>query len=201
MATVAKKVHRRSPRRAPAAIHEGHSRYLELAEERFKSYLQKRGLKYTPERVTILHTVMENHGHFEVEDLILAMRKKGQRVSKATTYRTLSLLLGAAIIRQLVFGPKHAYYEHIYGHRHHEHMVCLQCGKISEFLDPRLAALVDEIVDQHGFTLTSHRFTLFGLCSDCRKLAPAMSELSAAVEPTRVATEYAGEIHAEDEGF
>jgi Fur family ferric uptake transcriptional regulator len=198
---VAKKHPVPAARRAPAAIHEGHSRYLELAEKRFRSYLDERGLKYTKERVAILHAVMENHGHFEVEDLILAMRQKGQKVSKATTYRTLALLLGAAIIRQLVFGPKHAYYEHIYGHRHHEHMVCLQCGKVVEFLEPRLSALVDAISDQHSFTLTSHRFTLFGLCAECRTRAPEISELQALLEPNRVATEYAGEIHAEDEGF
>ena len=91
-------------------------------EKIFRDYVQSKGLKFTPERQAILNHVFECHEHFEAEELLIDMRKNNKRVSKATIYRTLALLVNSGLLREVIFGEKHAHYEHVYGHEHHEHL-------------------------------------------------------------------------------
>ena len=138
-------------------------------EEKFKEFIQSKGLKFTPERRTILHQVFENHGHFEVEELLFEMRKKKIRVSKATIYRTVALLVKCGLLREVIFGEKHTHYEHVYGHEHHEHLVCIGCGKIIEFSDQKIEKFQDEVCEKNKFTPETHRFQIMGHCEDCVK--------------------------------
>lgn len=138
-----------------------------LTEEKFKHYLQSRGLKFTPERQAILNCVFASDRHFEAEDLLIDMRQHDLRVSKATIYRTLALLVKGGLLREVIFGEKHAHYEHVHDHEHHDHLVCSGCGKIIEFTDERIEKLQDEVCDKHKFNAKTHRLQITGLCKDC----------------------------------
>ncbi len=140
---------------------------MNKSEEKFKNYIQSRGLKFTPEREAILNQVFESHRHFEAEELLFDMRKNNKRVSKATVYRTLALLVESGLLREVIFGEKHAHYEHVFGNEHHEHLVCVKCGKIIEFSDDKLEKLQDEICVRSKFKPISHRFQITGYCKDC----------------------------------
>ncbi len=138
-------------------------------ERVFQGFLKSKGLKFTPERQAILNHVFECQRHFEAEDLLIDMRKNNKRVSKATIYRTLVLLVNSGILREVIFGEKHAHYEHVYGHEHHEHLVCIECGKIIEFSDERIEKFQDEVCIENRFKAESHKFQIMGYCEDCEK--------------------------------
>jgi Fur family ferric uptake transcriptional regulator len=136
----------------------------------FRDYVQSKGLKFTPERQAILNHVFKCHGHFEAEELLIDMRKNNKRVSKATIYRTLALLVNSGLLREVIFGEKHAHYEHVYGHEHHEHLVCIGCGKIIEFTDERIEKFQEEVCITNKFKAESHKFQIMGYCVDCAKV-------------------------------
>lgn len=137
-------------------------------EKKFKEYLKAKGLKLTPERQSILRQVFADHKHFEADELLVAMRQHSKKVSKATIYRTLFHLVKSGLLREVVFGEKHAHYEHVFGHEHHEHLVCLSCGKIIEFSSQKLEKLKDDLCRENKFKAKSHRLQIFGLCVDCK---------------------------------
>ncbi|HUW35513.1 MAG TPA: Fur family transcriptional regulator [Planctomycetota bacterium] len=138
-------------------------------EDAFREFLAKRGLKLTPERRLILEEVFRQHDHFEAEELLFRMRQRKVRVSKATLYRTLPLLVKAGLLREEVFGERHLHYEHVHGRKHHDHLLCLSCGKIEEFLDETMEQLQDRVCARHGFDPTGHRLEIHGYCKECRK--------------------------------
>lgn len=136
-------------------------------ENKFKEYLKSKGLKFTPERQIILKQVFSNHNHFEADDLLIAVRLHSEKVSKATIYRTLSHLVKSGLLREATFGEKHAHYEHVYKHKHHEHLICLSCNKIIEFSNAKIETLQNNVCKEHNFEPQSHRLQVFGYCSDC----------------------------------
>jgi len=102
--------------------------------------------------------------------LLIDMRKNNKRVSKATIYRTLALLVNSGLLREVIFGEKHAHYEHVYGHEHHEHLVCLGCGKIIEFTDARIEEFQKDVCIENKFKAESHKFQIMGYCEDCKEV-------------------------------
>jgi len=145
---------------------------LLAAEGIFRAYLFDHGLKYTRERQAILRGVMANEQHFEAEQLLMDLRAAGCRVAKATIYRTLPLLADCGIIKQERFGEKEARYEHTYGHKPHDHMVCQKCGRIIEFDSSEVARLAGILAEMQGFQALSHRFQIVGLCPQCTEKNP-----------------------------
>ncbi len=138
-------------------------------EKKFQEYLKTRGLKFTPERQVILDWVFKTHKHFDAEDLLFDIRQKGERVSKATIYRTLSLLVKCGLLREVIFGEKHSHYEHIHEDEHHDHLVCSNCGKIIEFADEKIEQLQEAVCRNYKFLPESHRLQIQGLCYECQK--------------------------------
>ena len=138
--------------------------------EIFRQFLKEKLLKVTPEREAILRLVFGTHEHFDAEDLLMDARSSGQRVSKATIYRTLDLLVESGLLIRHTFDGRHARYEHIYGHRHHEHMFCIVCHRIIEFTAPDLNRIQDEVASQFKFRPLKRSFQISGYCSRC---APA----------------------------
>ncbi len=136
-------------------------------EDIFKEYLTERKLKFTVERQAILDRVFENHKHFEADELLVDLRLNDMKISKATIYRTLALLVKSGLLREVIFGERHAHYEHVYGHEHHDHLVCNDCGKIIEFTELRIEKLQDEVCKKNKFKADSHRLQIQGLCEDC----------------------------------
>ncbi len=139
----------------------------ESPEAIFRRNLDRRGLKFTQERREILRSVMSTHEHFDADWLFMRMRKVGAKTSKATIYRSLALLCETGLLREVFHGPHGAYYEHVYGHEHHEHMICLKCNKVIEFISKQLEQLQDEACRSMGFHAMRHHLQVFGFCSDC----------------------------------
>ncbi|MCF6157414.1 MAG: transcriptional repressor [wastewater metagenome] len=135
--------------------------------EKFKEYLVSRKLKFTPERQAILYQVFATHKHFEADELLVDLRNNDMKISKATIYRTLALLVESGLLREVISGERHAHYEHVYGHEHHDHLVCNKCGKIIEFVEQRIEKLQDEVCRVNKFKPESHRLQIQGLCEDC----------------------------------
>ena len=136
--------------------------------EQFREFLYKKGLKYTPERRIVLEEVFAIHDHFEAEDLLFRIRAKGKRVSKGTIYRTLKLLLESKLVRQVAFVDKHTHYEHVYGHKHHEHLICEGCGRVIDFYRRELEQALEETCRANDFQMKGHKVEVTGYCRRCQ---------------------------------
>ncbi|MEZ6196227.1 MAG: Fur family transcriptional regulator [Planctomycetota bacterium] len=136
--------------------------------EIFEAYLRERGLKLTSARRQLLDLIFENHAHFTADDLFDQCRAQQIRVSKATLYRTLSILLDCKLLAEHDFGQGAKYYEHIYGHRNHYHFFCNVSKKIVEFRSEKIERLLDEVAEELGFLSLGHTLTIFGVSAECR---------------------------------
>jgi Fur family ferric uptake transcriptional regulator len=135
----------------------------------FAQYLNSKKLKLTKERKTVLQEMSRHRGHLEVEDLLYSLKRKKRSTSRATVYRTLELLVDSGIVRTVDLGHGHSHYELVLDHPHHEHMVCLKCGKVIEFSDKTFERALNKLCKKRGFEHTSHRFQIFGYCDKCKK--------------------------------
>lgn len=135
----------------------------------FETFLKGQGLKLTPQRRRVFERVFATHEHFSAETLCAWIRGESADVSRATVYRTLALLVEGGFLESLDVGQGELLYEHVLGHRHHDHLVCLACGKIEEFSDERIEAFQREAAEKKGFTLEYHNLRLFGTCASCGK--------------------------------
>ncbi len=135
----------------------------------FRRYLKSQHLKYTPERADILNSIIEADNVFEVDQLLMEMRRRGHRVSKATIYRTIKLLQDAGIITLALFDSKQSHFQLIYGKAPRDYMVCMKTGKYIEFSDDELVALRDRICRQYGWDPVGHRFQIYAMSPQGRK--------------------------------
>jgi len=148
----------------------------------FQAFLKKRRLKMTPQRRRIFKRAFDTHDHFSAETLYEWLRDEdGPAVSRATVYRTLGLLVEGGFLESLDTGQGELLYEHVLGHRHHDHIVCLECGRIEEFYDEEIERLQEAAAQRKGFTILRHNLRLFGKCAACTRKA---SEQAAAHSET-----------------
>lgn len=142
----------------------------ETIDRRYEEYLRASSLKVTPQRRRIFDRVFATHEHFNAETLYSWLREEdGPRVSRATVYRTLDLLTKGGFIASLDTGRGELVYEHVLGHQHHDHMVCMECGGIEEFHDERIEELQKDAADKRGFTILHHEHRLMGTCRSCSR--------------------------------
>jgi Fur family ferric uptake transcriptional regulator len=142
---------------------------MESIDGRFRNFLRSKGLKFTPERQIVLEEVFAIHDHFEAEDLLLRIRRHDRRVSKGTIYRTLNLLVESGLVRKVAFVDKHTHYEHVYGHGHHEHLICLSCGRVIEFYRELLEDSLAQVCKENNFSSKSHKVEVVGYCQQCNR--------------------------------
>ncbi len=147
-------------------------RFMDSTKEKFKTFLYSRGLKFTPERRFVLEEAFIIHDHFEAEDLLLSIRRHNRRVSRGTVYRTLDLLVESGLVRKVAFIDKHTHYEHVYGHDHHEHLICLECGRVIEFYREELENSLQDVCRKNNFNIKSHKMEVLGYCKDCDHKKP-----------------------------
>lgn len=133
----------------------------------FRGYLAGQNLKMTQERRGILDEVFSSDEHFGADELHLRFVRKKVRMSRATIYRALDHLVKSGLVRRVYLDQKKAFYEHVYGRRHHEHMICLSCGKVIEFSDDPLERRQERVCRDLGFKALRHSLRIVGLCSDC----------------------------------
>jgi len=127
----------------------------------FKSALKKEGMKFTDQRYMVLKFLFDNKGHYECEDIIAKFKKRKMKVSRATIYRTLDILVKYNFARKLVLDDGVARYENKINSPHHDHMICIDTGEIIEFECPEIENLQDSIAKKHGYEIIKHVHQLF----------------------------------------
>jgi len=138
-------------------------------KNRFLGYLKAKSLAFTKERKIIFEEVFSTPGHFEAEELLFSLRKKKKRVSRATVYRTLDLLIKSGLVSKIDLGEAHSHYEHILREKYHGHLICLKCGKVIEFENKKIEDLKKESTGGRDFQVMRHSLEFYGYCSKCRK--------------------------------
>ncbi|GAB6177480.1 transcriptional repressor [Desulfobaculum senezii] len=141
---------------------------MKEALEVFSDYLNRKNLKMTPQRRLILDIFLEEKGHHTSEDLYTIVKKADKSIGQATVYRTLKLLSESGLAKEVNFGDGVTRYERKYGHSHHDHIICQECGKALAVVDERIEELQEKLAEAHGFILTGHEMYLYGICADCR---------------------------------
>lgn len=142
------------------------STFLQEAEKSFSDFLEKKDLKLTSQRRTILQQAMRD-GHFSAEDLLKYSKKADPTVSKATVYRTLTLLKESSVLEEQDFGDGKKLYERAQGRKHHDHLICIRCGSIIEFENEAIETLQNSEAKKQNFKIVYHSLKLFGFCKEC----------------------------------
>ena len=140
---------------------------IQEAEGVFSAFLEKRDLKLTSQRRTILHQALRD-GHFSAEDLLKLSKKADPTVSKATVYRTLALLKESGVLEEQDFGDGKKMFERAQGRKHHDHLICIRCGSIIEFENEAIETLQNSEAKKNGFKIVYHSLKLFGFCRTCQ---------------------------------
>ena len=137
--------------------------------EQFCQFLKKMDLKLTPQRLRIAETVFSTHKHFTADQLYALVKKVEPLVGKVTVYRTLEHLVESGMVEELSIKKGVATYEHVAGHSHHDHLICMKCGRVDELSSERLEKLKREEAEARKFEVVSHSLKIFGFCPDCKK--------------------------------
>jgi len=140
------------------------SETIEEVKKIFTSYLERKNLRKTPERYAILKEIYEMEGHFDVDSLFSEMLEKNYRVSRATVYNTLDLLVECDLVSKHQFGKNQAQYEKAFGYRQHDHLICTDCHQVVEFCDPRIHNIQTTVGDLLEFKVMHHSLILYGSC-------------------------------------
>lgn len=135
----------------------------------FRDFLAEKGMRSTPEREAILAEVFAHHDHFDVEELIMRLRQNGRRISRASVYRTMALLVESGLVQEVFVEDGHMHYEHVYGHEHHCHLRCLGCRRIVEFRNGAMEEVEERIGQAHHFEITGHKLEIYGYCRECQE--------------------------------
>jgi len=139
-------------------------------QERFEEYLQTRKLRQTSQRKFLIDAVFQEHDHFDAEELIDRLPRRGEKnyVSSATVYRTLREFVDAGLLNSFQLDGR-TVYELDYGYPQHDHLYCARCRKLFEFQSELLTKIRDEVAAEKGFRVSGHRMIIHGVCRQCSK--------------------------------
>ena len=134
----------------------------------FEGYIRKKNLKHSEQRMQILQIFLRTERHLTADELYRIVKKKFPTIGYATIYRTLKLLCACGICGELRLEDGTTRYEHLYGHEHHDHLICIKCGTFVEVMSPEIEVLQEKLTKERGFILKRHRLQMYGICKRCK---------------------------------
>ncbi|MBP7088066.1 MAG: transcriptional repressor [Candidatus Omnitrophica bacterium] len=135
----------------------------------FIKFLKGKNLKLTRQREQILQAFLKTEKHVSTEELYKIISKKYPSIGQATVFRTLKLLHEVGIAREVSLGDKTIRFEHNYGHRHHGHLICTDCGRLVEAIDDNIEQFQEKLCKKFGFIAKDYKFEILGLCKHCNR--------------------------------
>ncbi len=133
--------------------------------------MTKRGLRNTDQRKLIIDTLFDSTEHLTIDQVLARVHKDDPRIGYATVYRTMKMLSESGIVHEHKFGDGFTRFELADEDAHHDHLICVECGKITEFEEPLIEELQDRIAARYGFQVHDHKHELYGVCKDCQTAA------------------------------
>jgi Fur family ferric uptake transcriptional regulator len=143
----------------------------------FGRYLREQGLPVTQQREVVADAVFGTDEHLSVDDIERRLRDGGERIGKATIYRTLDLLVKSRLVQEHDFGEGFKRYEHRLSRQpDHDHLICMECGGVTEVKSPELRDLQERVASETGFRPSRHKLEIYGLCSSCQAAGATLAE-------------------------
>jgi len=138
-------------------------------KQAFHECLKRMGLRSTVQRDVIVDEFFAQDRHLTPEELYRILRRKHRRIGFSTVYRTLKLLTGCSLVREVGTSNGTTLFEASFNHPHHDHLICDCCGKLIEFLDQEIESIQERVALKHQFHMTGHRLIIQGICRECIK--------------------------------
>ncbi len=140
------------------------------SKERFVKYIEEKGLRHTKQRNAIVEAFLSAGRHITSDELFNIVKRKNPEIGTATVQRNLNLLCESGIAEEIKIGKQKTRYEQKYGSSHHDHLICIKCGRLIEVNDEKIERLQEKLTKAHGFIPIKHKLEIYGVCKDCSKL-------------------------------